>query len=420
MRTVVRSAFRVLVVGLVLAPTVALAGTIRTGDAAHDGGLQWGFDRIRAAEAWSVSRGEGATIAVIDSGVAAGHEDLRANLDPGIACNDTGGDPDRCSGPATDEDGHGTHVAGIAAAVAGNATGVAGVAPDARILPVKVLHEPCDGCPVTGNAPDVAAAIRWAAARGADVINLSLGSTTSSVFGPGFVEAVADAWEQGAIPVVAAGNELVQTADFGDAPAVVVSAVDRDDGAPSYSSGVGTARWSLAAPGGESDDTASTCSPSGEPRGILSTFWAPGDDATYACLSGTSMAAPHVSGGLALLLSAGLDPTQAIEALRTTAVDIGAAGDDPLFGSGRIDLAAAAAAIPAVAAATATTTTLPASAEEGGSAPPAPPGETSSPQVFVTDDDGSVSPPLPLVAVAVLGILGCAVALFELDRRRLV
>lgn len=325
------------------APAVATA-VVRedTGDLAHDGSLQWGFDRIHTQDGWSIGRGAGITVAVIDSGVALNHEDLKDQVRGGIACRGTGGDPAKCSGSPQDDDGHGTHVAGIIAAEAGNGPGIAGVAPDARILPIKVLFRDCADCPSSGDAGDVVAAIRWATANGADIINLSLGSTESAVFGPGFLDAITDAWEAGIIPVIAAGNQFVLTANFGDTPAVVVAATTRDDGIPSYGNGVGDAKWAVSGPGGDEGDTATSCAQNGSPIGILSTYFDAGNNASYACLSGTSMAAPHVSGALAILLSAGLGPDQAIGVLRSTAVDLGAAGADRVFGAGLIDLGAAA------------------------------------------------------------------------------
>lgn len=319
------------------------AGAGDTGDVANDGGLQWGFDRIGAEDAWSRSTGAGVTIAVIDSGVAVDHEDLAGNIADGIACRGTGGDPTRCTGSPGDDDGHGTHVSGIAAAVAGNGAGIAGVAPGADLLPVKVLFRDCEGCQSSGTSADVTAGIRWAADRGADVINLSLGSITQSVVGPGraFADALDEAWSKGAIPVLVAGNDLVLPGSLLDVPAVVVSATNGDDEAASYSNGVGVARWAVAAPGGESD-TPETCE-AARPNGILSTFFQPGagGGSGYACVAGTSMAAPHVSGALAILRSAGLDPAASVDRLLATATDLGPGGRDGTFGAGRIDLARA-------------------------------------------------------------------------------
>ena len=345
----------VLATSCVLATVVAPAGVADSGDVANDSGLQWNLDRIGAEAAWATGTGEGTTIAVIDSGVALEHEDLVDKLVDGVACRDTDGDPARCTGSPQDDDGHGTHVAGVAGATTGNGVGIAGTAPDARIMPIKVLFSACDTCQSTGEAEDVSAAVRWAADEGATVINLSLGSTTSSVFGPGFADAVRYAWTKGSIPVVAAGNDYVLTADLGDAPAVVVSATAHDDTAPDYSNGVGTARWAVAAPGGDGSDTPESCSQRGEPQGVLSTWWSLADPVGgYACLSGTSMAAPHVSGALAVLRGAGLSPEVAVQRLLDTAVDLGDPGADPIYGAGRIDLAAALADVEAVTTASPT------------------------------------------------------------------
>jgi subtilisin family serine protease len=361
----------VLAASCVLAAVAAPAGVADSGDVANDGGLQWNLARIGAEAAWATGTGEGTTIAVIDSGVALEHEDLVDKLVDGVACRDTDGDPARCTGSPQDDDGHGTHVAGVAGATTGNKVGIAGTAPGARIMPIKVLFSACDTCQSTGEAEDVSAAVRWAADRGATVINLSLGSTTSSVFGPGFADAVRYAWTKGSIPVVAAGNDYVLTADLGDAPAVVVSATAHDDTAPDYSKGVGTARWAVAAPGGDGSDTPESCSQRGEPQGVLSTFWSLADPVGgYACLSGTSMAAPHVSGALAVLRGAGLSPEVAVQRLLDTAVDLGDPGADPIFGAGRIDLAAALGGIEAVT--TASPTSEPVDPVEEAAAPPAP------------------------------------------------
>lgn len=387
---------RVLAAAVFLALVAVPGAAADSGDVAYDAGLQWNLRQIGAEEAWRTATGAGTTIAIVDSGVALGHEDLADQLVPGVACRRTQGDPDACTGSAEDDDGHGTHVAGVAAARTGNGIGIAGTAPDARIMPVKVLFRACETCQSTGEPEDVSAAVRWAADHGADVINLSLGSTASAVFGPSFADAVRYAWSKGAIPVVAAGNDYVLTADLDDAPAVVVSATDRDDDAPEYSNGVGTARWAVAAPGGDGSDTPESCSQQGEPRGILSTYRSAEDPAgAYACLSGSSMAAPHVSGALALLRGAGLSPEVAVQRLLDTAVDLGAPGHDPVFGAGRIDLAAAVAGIEPAA--------VPATAPDGGQVP----GPDALPDDEVPDEEVAApgpaaddDPPVLLVLLA--------------------
>jgi len=399
-----------LVVAFASGPGVATADS---GDVAYDAGLQWNLRQIGAEEAWRTATGAGTTIAIVDSGVSLSHEDLVDQLVPGVACQGTDGDPDACAGSPEDDDGHGSHVAGVAAARTGNDVGIAGTAPDARIMPVKVLFSACNTCQSTGEPEDVSAAVRWAADHGADVINLSLGSTASAVFGPSFADAVRYAWSKGSIPVVAAGNDYVLTADLGDAPAVVVSATDRDDRAPEYSNGVGQARWAVAAPGGDGSDTPESCSQQGEPRGILSSYRSAEDPVgAYACLSGSSMAAPHVSGALAVLRSAGLDPEDAVQRLLDTAVDLGDPGPDQVFGAGRIDLAAAVAGLEGIA--------VPATTPDPG-AVPGPDGlpadeagdEVAAPPPGAGGDD----PPLAVVVLAAALIAATAAATVALTAR---
>ena len=275
--------------------------------AAEDPGRpqQWALDRLGVAS----GRGAGVVVAVRDTGV-----DLVDGDDVG-----------------QDENGHGTHVAGIIAATAGNGAGIAGVAPSASILPVRVLDD--DG---TGTLDTVVAGVRWAVAHGADVINLSLSEDAQAVLGPSLADALREAWNAGVVPVIAAGNQYVLGSGFADEPAMVVGATTRDDGKPTYSSSVGSAKWGIAAPGGEQPTL-------GQEGAVLSTYWVAGMTDQYAYDAGTSMAAPHVAGAVAVLLGMGMTPQQAVDRLLATADDIGAPGRDDTFGAGRLDLREAAA-----------------------------------------------------------------------------
>jgi serine protease len=320
---------------------VAAADPPPVNDPAFVQGLQWNLTMIGAPQAWAKGKGAGVTIAVIDSGIDATHEDLAANLAGTISCIGTGGDPALCSGSGTDDNGHGTHVAGIAAAVTNNGVGVAGVAPEARLLGVRVLTNRCEGsvaCNAGGDPLDVAAGVRWAVAKGARVLNLSLGSDAKPLASSELTAALRDAWLRGAIPVIASGNTGDQPFDAGDLPAVVVTAVNRQGQLASYANGVGGSRWALAAPGGEPGDTNLTCKTGGEPNGVLSTYWAPSLGVNqYACLAGTSMAAPHVSGALAILLGLGFTPQQAVDRLLVSARPVPGSGSTST-GVGRLDL----------------------------------------------------------------------------------
>ena len=381
---------------------LALGGDARAASGANDPvfeqGLQWGVERIGAPEAWATSRGKGVTIAIIDSGIDQNHEDLAGKVVAQTSCLGTGGDAGKCAGSAQDDNGHGTHVAGIAAATTDNHKGVAGVAPDAKLLVVRVLSNDCtsSGCTATGTSGDVAAGIRWATDHGADVINLSLGGGTlqGALGGCAFCDAIEYAWSKGVISVIAAGNDALLPAGFGDEPAVVVTATTRSDARASYSNAssgfLNSARWPVSAPGGEGESDPNDCATGGSPKGILSTYWITGHQNEYACLAGTSMAAPHVSGVLALLLAQGRTPQAAVDRLLGTARDLGTAGRDPAFGMGIVDAAKAVGPAP-----TAPSTSAPGSTAPGSTAPAAPTTAVPSTEAPTTSGTGAPIDTLP-------------------------
>src|SRR3954453_19212454 len=130
--------------------------------------VQWNLQQIGAPDAWARSTGAGVRIGIVDSGVFAGQEDLAGKVVTATDCIGTAGDPDRCHGSGQDDTGHGTHMAGVAAARKDNGRGIAGVAPDAQLVVARVLTN--DG----GSILDVEAGIRWVVRHGAQVVNLSV------------------------------------------------------------------------------------------------------------------------------------------------------------------------------------------------------------------------------------------------------
>jgi subtilisin family serine protease len=293
---------------------VALIATAAGASRDTDFAKQWGLTKIGAPEAWANSTGSGVRVGIVDTGVDLNHEDLAGRVVESVSCVGAAGDAAKCNGSAQDDQGHGTHVAGIIAANKDNALGIAGVAPDAQLVVAKALN-----AAGSGTAEDINAGIKWVVDHGAKVVNLSLGDpnfVVTSLLGTDMREGIEYAWSKGAVPVVASGNSNLLglglgSSNYGSLNAIVVGATGPDDQVAEYSSPIGSAKWGILAPGGAGD---------GNPdHDIYSTFWEGSKPNAYRALAGTSMAAPHVAGAVALLLAEGLTPQQAVERLIGTA-----------------------------------------------------------------------------------------------------
>ena len=257
---------------------------------------QWALTKIGAPAAWDISTGSSPTIiAILDTGIDINHEDLVGKY---------------LDSPSPDDNGHGTQVSGIAAAATNNSKGVAGVCWLCPILSLKVLSS-------TGIGSDssVANGIVTAANQGVRVINLSLGSYASS---QSEQNAVNYAWSKGVVVVGAAGNDNLSSPFY---PAALnnVIAVGSTTGSDSKSSTSNYGSWlDVMAPG------------------VSVTTTRVGN--LYTAPSGTSMAAPHVSGLAGLIFSANplLTNTQVVDIITSTALDLGDPGFDQYYGWGRI------------------------------------------------------------------------------------
>lgn len=281
--------------------------------------LPWGVARIQADHIWASNTADPIKVAVVDTGIDLSHPDLVANIKGGMSAIGTS---------YNDDNGHGTHVAGIMAA-ADNPIGVVGVGPAADLYAVKVLNKRGSGW-----VSDIIEGLQWCVDNDIDVVNMSLGSKSSSTT---FGEAVQATLDAGVVVVAAAGNSGPgdNTVEYpGAYPGVIaVGATDSSDDIASFSSR--GPQVTIAAPG----------------VSVRSTY----KGSSYATLSGTSMASPHVAGVVALVLATtptgaynedgdGVwDPAEVRAKLVATAQDLGATGLDTSFGYGlvRADLAVA-------------------------------------------------------------------------------
>jgi serine protease len=376
--------------------------------------LQWHYPLVSLPQAWDlIAPNSGVVVAVVDTGVLTGHPDLQGQLAPGYdfildttrsrdgdGCDADPNDPGDQALPHGKSSFHGTHVAGTIAArtslePGGTSEGVAGVAWNARVMPLRALG-------VNGGTDfDVIQAIRYAAglsngcgvlpAAPADVINLSLGGATKSA---ALDAAITEARNAGVVIVAAAGNEATNQPSYPAAsPGVIsVSAVDADAKLAPYSNFGSTI--DVAAPGG---DMSVDHTFDGYGDGVFSTLYDE-DKHTYAYgfYQGTSMAAPHVAGIIALMLGANpaLTPSD-IDTLLATGFMTRDIGSATLYGHGLIDAFEAVSA--AIQAKGGTLPTLPPQLEANPGALNF--GAQSSQATVTVSNAGGPTPPLTISSV---------------------
>jgi serine protease len=276
---------------------------------------QWNLRSINVESAWDETKGSGVTVAVIDTGISEVPDLKATKFVKGYDFVN-----DRID--ASDDAGHGTHVAGTIAQSTNNNYGVAGIAYEASLMPLKVL-----GASGGGTVADIAEAIRYAADNGADVINMSLGGAGESQL---MEDAINYAHQKGVVVIAAAGNSNQNSASYpARYPHVIgVAALDSVGVKAPYSNfGAGV---DISAPGGS------------EAGKILQETIDPeSGQSIFEGYQGTSMAAPHVAGVAALVKAAGVkEPDEILNILKQSSRVV---KEDPLnhFGAGHLDAAAA-------------------------------------------------------------------------------
>lgn len=395
-----------MLLALALAPALTQASPEAPNDPRF--GEQWGLAQVGAQCAWASTLGSpDVTVAVVDSGVDLRHPDLVGRLRAdGRDFVDGDDDP-------SDENGHGTNVAGIIAATLDNNEGVVGLAPGVRILPVRVMN-----AKGAGSDRAIARGVRYAADKGAQVINLSLGASLTidaDTVSEQVTSAIRYAQSKGSLVVVAAGNDFLplENAIVGDNPDVlVVAATDENDIKADFSN---SGPWvSVAAPGVHILSTMPTYD-------VYLTSQVPRSErfsTGYDYMSGTSQATPFVSALAALLFSAhpDWDWRQVEQALKQNVVDISAQNATlaakGYLGTGRIDACRALGGSAPAPTATAEATPAPAARPTARPAPAGP-----SPTPLAVEVPGSVSGAGGLARdlLLIAGVLACGgVLLFAL------
>lgn len=259
----------------------------------------WGVSRVGSGGAHAAgNKGKGIKVAILDTGIDATHPDLKAGYAGGyhVFARSTN---------AADDHGHGTHVAGIVGA-RDNKVGVIGVAPEARLYAVKVLDSGGGG-----SSSNVMAGLQWCVTNKMQVACLSLGSTSDP--GPAYENAFKAAEAAGLVIVCAAGNSGRVNYPAGYTSTIAVSNINANNRLGISSTGP---RVDICAPG----TSIVSCARGGK----------------YVAMSGTSMAAPHVAGAVALALSSGCPPSEVRQRLNLCALDLGAPGRDDLYGEGML------------------------------------------------------------------------------------
>lgn len=276
---------------------------------------QWNLRNINVEQAWDETQGDGITVAVIDTGVSQVPDLKLTKLVKGYDFVNDKAD-------ATDDNGHGTHVAGTIAQSTNNGYGVAGIAYKASIMPLKVLSRSGGG-----TVADIAESIKFAADNDADVINMSLGGGGASTM---IEEAIKYAYSKGVVIIAAAGNEGRNASSYpARYPNVIsVSATDAAGDKASYSNfGAGV---DISAPGGSETG-----------KIIQNTLDPSTGESIFVGFQGTSMAAPHVAGVAALIKASGIsEPADVLSVLKQSTRKV---QEDHLnhFGAGHLDAGAA-------------------------------------------------------------------------------